>query len=205
MKLNIRVENWNGHAIRFIEKSQDDWWAIAKDVTVALGYSQTQAMTKHLKSKYLTSSRLDGMNAKITLINEQGIYKAVTRSQRPEAEEFEDWIFNMIKILRKSSGLEGFQIFRMLDREHQKETMSKLSQKLDNPVRVDFIKANTIANKAVSSMNKHPKMLKKEQMTPDMLIQRQRVLDDVVDLMALTDKFDIGISVSDTIYSKYVN
>ena len=205
MKLNIRVENWNGHAIRFIEKSQDDWWAIAKDVTVALGYSQTQAMTKHLKSKYLTSSRLDGMNAKITLINEQGIYKAVTRSQRPEAEEFEDWIFNMIKILRKSSGLEGFQIFRMLDREHQKETMSKLSQKLDNPVRVDFIKANTIANKAVSSMNKHPKMLKKEQMTPDMLIQRQRILGDIVDLMALTNKFDIGISVSDTIYSKYVN
>lgn len=49
-----------------------------------------------------------------------------------------------LKYSGQSSGLEGFQIFRMLDKEHQKEMMGKLSHALQHPVRVDFIKANTI-------------------------------------------------------------
>lgn len=83
--------------------------------------------------------------------------------------------------------------------------MQKLKVSLRNPVRVDFIKANTIANKAVSSRYGHPKMIKKEQMTPDMLVVRQEVLDDTVNLMGLKEKFDLDIPISTTIYSKYAN
>lgn len=202
--MNIRIENWMGYDIRFVEIEPEDWWAVAKDIADALGYKETTQMTRHLNKKYFTSVRLTGMNQKFKAINEQGIYKAVTRSQRPEAEEFEDWIFDMVKQLRKNSGLQGFQIFRMLDREHQKEAMSRLSGGLRNPVRVDFIKANTIANKAVSSFYGHPKMLKKDQMTPDMLVQRQEILDDAVNLMQMSDKFRLDISISETIYDKYM-
>jgi prophage antirepressor-like protein len=202
--MNAKVENWNGHNIRFVEVQPEDWWAIAKDVADALQYSDTNAMTRHLKSKYLTAVKLTGVRQKFTAINEQGIYKAITRSQRPEAEEFEDWIFDMVKRLRKASGLEGFQIFRMLDKEHQKEAMSKMSRALETPARVDFIKANTIANKAVSSKHGHPKMLKKEQMTPQMLVERQKVLDDTVTLMIAADNFGLDLSISEKVYSKYV-
>jgi prophage antirepressor-like protein len=207
MKINMRTEIWNGHTIRFIEKSQDDWWAIAKDVALALSYRDAHNMTRIIDSEEQSTHKvsMENKSRKMSIISETGIYEAVFNSERSEAKEFKRWVKEMIKTLRKSSGLEGFQIFRMLDKEHQKETMSKLSRSLENPVRVDFIKANTIANKAVSSMNKHPKMLKKEQMTPDMLVQRQRILDDTVELMSLTSKFDIGISVSETIYNKYVH
>ncbi|WP_342441739.1 BRO family protein [Lysinibacillus sp. FSL K6-0075] len=201
--MNINTENWLDYEVRFVE-IEGEWWGIAKDIADALGYSQTQAMTKHLKKKYLTSSKLDDMNQKVTLISEQGIYKAVTRSQRPEAEAFEDWLFEVVRTLRQTSGLEGFQIFRMLDKEHQKETMTKLHQSLLKPTKVNFIKANTIANKAVSSRHGHPKSLKKNQMTPEMLIEREPILTDTVDLMIAKEKFQLDLSVSKKVYEKYV-
>lgn len=111
----------------------------------------------------------------------------------------------MLKTLRQSTGLEGFQIFRMLDKEHQREAMGKLCESLKKPARVDFIKANTIADKAISTKYGYPKMLKKKDMTPDMLVQRQPILEDTVNLMATVDKFNLDISVSQTIYSKHAH
>lgn len=97
----------------------------------------------------------------------------------------------MVKQLRKNSGLEGFQIFHMLDKEHQKEAMERLKEGFRDPNKPDFIKANTIANKAVSTMFGYPKMIKKDQMTPEMLVRRQEVLDDTVNLMSTADKFKL--------------
>jgi prophage antirepressor-like protein len=137
------------------------------------------------------------------IVNEIGIYDAIFSSRKKEAREFKHWVFNMLKTLRESTGLEGFQVFRMLDKEHQKEAMAKLKASLEHPVRVDFIKANTIANKAVSIKYDRPKMLKKGQMTPQMLAYRQQVLEDTVNLMGVVDKFKLPVSVSQAIYGKY--
>lgn len=46
--MNINTENWLDYEVRFVE-IEGEWWGIAKDIADALGYSQTQAMTKHLK------------------------------------------------------------------------------------------------------------------------------------------------------------
>lgn len=202
--MKIKTENWLDYEIRFVE-IEGEWWGIAKDIADALGYSDTHAMTRHLKSKFLTTVKLTGMNQKYTAISEQGIYKAITRSQRLEAEEFEDWIFDVIRTLRQASGLEGFQIFRLLDKEQQKVTMDKLNQSMQNPTKINFIKANTIANKAVSSRHGYKKMLKKNQMSPEMLIDREPILNDAVDLMITKEKFRLNLSVSEKVYEKYVH
>jgi prophage antirepressor-like protein len=146
-----------------------------------------------------------GREQDTNIISEKAIYRLVFKSRKKEAEEFQDWVYTMLKELRKTTGLEGFQIFRMLDKEHQKEAMSKLSNNLKNPVRIDFIKANTIANKAVSNVFGHKKMVKKDAMTPDMLVKRQEILDSTTELMAIKDKFSMDISVSEVVYSKYMN
>ena len=99
--------------------------------------------------------------------------------------------------------VEGFQVFRMLDKEHQKEAMAKLNCNLRNPVRVDFIKANTIANKAVSNKHGYSKMLKKGTMSPQMLVDREPILEDTVELISVNEKFGLGISVSKAVYQKY--
>lgn len=202
--MKIKTENWLDYEIRFVE-IEGEWWGIAKDIADALGYSDTHAMTRHLKSKFLTTVKLTGMNQKYTAISEQGIYKAITRSQRLEAEEFEDWIFDVIRTLRQASGLEGFQIFRLLDKEQQKVTMDKLNQSMQNPTKINFIKANTIANKAVSSRHGYKKMLKKNQMSPEMLIDREPILNDAVELMITKEKFRLNLSVSEKVYEKYVH
>ena len=164
MKLNIRIENWGGHEIRFIERTQDDWWAVAKDISKPLGYANSNKMTRYLdkdevglfnwKKKQKPDLVLCFSDFKyksmVPVVSETGIYEAIFNSGRDEAKEFKKWVKEMIKKLRQSSGLEGFQIFRMLDKEHQKETMSKLSQNLEKPVRVDFIKANSIAHAQTS-------------------------------------------------------
>ena len=76
---------------------------------------------------------------------------------------------------------------------------------LKAPVRIDFIKANTIANKAVSNVFGHKKMIKKGDMSPNMLVKRQEILDNTTELMAVKDKFGMNISVSNMVYSKYAN
>lgn len=124
------------------------------------------------------------------------------KSRKKEAEAFQDWIFDIIKELRQSTGLEGFQVFRMLDKEHQKEAMTKLSHAITEPKPVDYIKANVIANKAVSTIYGHSKMVKKKDMTPEMLVDRETILDETVELMTVKEKYGLQFSVSEKIYNR---
>jgi len=199
----MKVENWNGHNIRFVWKD-GDWWGVAKDVCDALGYENSRkALSDHVekedKNTVTIRYGIQG-NPNMTVISEFGIYDLVFNSHMPEAKSFKRWVYAVIKSLRQASGLEGFEIFRMLDKEHQKEAMKRLQDGLRQPRKVDYIKANTIADKAVSSRYGHPKMVKKSDMSPEMLAEREAILDDTVQLMALNDKYGMGISVSQTIY-----
>ncbi|BBW97265.1 BRO-N domain-containing protein [Geobacillus icigianus] len=209
----IRIEEWSGHQIRFIEKSSGDWWAVLADISKALNL-QTAAVARRLRTiekrvkKDLISSHTlptSGGPQEMTIVNEYGIYEAITQSRKEEAIDFRFWVYDVLKLLRQASGLEGFQVFRMLDKDHQKEMMNQLRNSLEQPKQVDYIKANTIANKAVSTKYGYPKMVKKNEMTPNMLVERQRILEDIVNLMAIKEKFGLDISVSKTIYSKYIS
>lgn len=202
--MKLRIEDWNGYKIRFVEKEPGEWWGVLKDITDALGlktWKVNQRLDNDLLSKYTLYT--PGGSQEMLIVNEIGIYDAIFSSRKKEAKEFKQWVFIMLKELRASSGLEGFQVFRMLDKEHQKEAMQNLKKSLFHPVRVDFIKANTISNKAISNMYEYPRMMKKGQMSPTMLVQRQQVLEDTVTLMGVVDKFRLDIPVSQTIYSKY--
>lgn len=199
----MKIENWNGHNIRFVWKD-GDWWGVAKDVCDALGYENSRkALADHVekedKNTVTIRYGIQG-NPNMTVISEFGIYDLVFNSHMPEAKSFKRWVYAVIKSLRQASGLEGFEIFRMLDKEHQKEAMRRLQDGLRQPRKVDYIKANTIADKAVSSRYGHPKMVKKGDMSPEMLAEREAILDDTVQLMTLNDKYGMGISVSQTIY-----
>ncbi len=198
----IKTEKWNGFDIRFIEKD-GEWWAVLKDVCNALGLD-TRMTSRRLEKDVLFRHPLEtaGGQQEMLIVSEYGIYEVIFRSNKPEAKDFRKWVYKMLSELRKASGYEGFEIFRMLDKEHQKEMMKKLQEGLKSPARVDFIKANTIANKAVSLKHGYQKMVKKATMTPEMLKDREPILADTVELMAVKDKYGLDVSVSDTIYKK---
>ena len=46
-------------------------------------------------------------------------------------------------------------------------------------------------------------MIKKGEMSPQMLIEREPILEDTVELMSVNEKFGLGISVSKAVYQKY--
>ena len=196
----MKTELWNGYSIRFIEKD-GEWWAVLKDVCSALNL-RVDAVKIRLEDDTISNGVVaDTLNRKqeMLIVNEFGIYDTVFQSRKKEAKDFKRWIYSVIKQLRQSIGLEGFQIFRMLDKEHQKAAMSKLNHTLNHPVRIDFIKANTISNKIISDKHGYPKMIKKSEMTPDMLVERQDVLDSTVELMGIQDKYKLDFSVSDKV------
>lgn len=198
----IKIEKWCNHEIRFVEKD-GEWWAVLKDVCDALGL-KAKKVRERLEKEVLSKGTLEtaGGQQEMLIVNEYGIYDTVFQSRKKEAKDFRKWVYKMLSELRKASGYEGFEIFRMLDKEHQKEMMKKLQEGLKKPARVDFIKANTIANKAVSLKHGYPKMVKKADMAPEMLKDREPILADTVELMAVKDKYGLDVSVSDTIYKK---
>ena len=197
----MRIEYWNKHPIRFVEVN-GEWWAVLKDVCDALGL-QAYLVNRRLEddhvSKLVIKDRLN-RNQETLIISEYGIYDTVFQSRKKEAKEFRHWVYGVIKELREAAGYKGFEVFALLDKEHQKEAMKRLRDGLRKPVKVDFIKANTIANKAVSLKYGYPKMIKKADMNPAMLADRESLLDDTVELMSVNEKHGLGLSVSKEIY-----
>ncbi|HEQ8690831.1 TPA: Bro-N domain-containing protein [Streptococcus pyogenes] len=198
-----KTETWNGYTIRFVEH-QREWWAVLADIAKALDlnpkFIKQRLGDEVVSNNHVTDSL--GRQQEMLIVNEFGIYETIFSSRKKEAKTFKLWVFETIKQLRQSTGLEGFQVFRMLDKEHQKQAMNRLVNGLEQVKQTDLIKANTIANKAVSNKYGLPKMISKSQMTEQMLKDREQLLDDTVELMVIKDKFDLGISVSNAIYSR---
>ena len=197
----MRTEDWKGHTIRFVE-IKGEWWAVLKDVCDALDLN-TKWVKQRLEDEVVSNNHIkDSLDRlqEMLIVNEYGIYDTVFQSRKKEAKEFRHWVYEVIKELREAAGYKGFEVFALLDKEHQKEAMRKLRDSLRKPVRVDFIKANTIANKAVSLKYGYPKMIKKADMNPAMLADREGLLDDTVELMSVNEKHKLGLSVSKEIY-----
>ncbi|MFD3244373.1 Bro-N domain-containing protein [Staphylococcus simulans] len=201
---------FNDKEIRFIEKD-NEYWAVASDVAKVLGFRDANTAVRYLPTH--TRGTLKGRTTSdkkkarkfqdYTVINEKGIYRLVMRSNKTEAEEFQDWICDVLVELRRLTGLKGYEAFRMLDKEKQKEAMAIIKRAHKSDKQINYIKANTIANKAVSTAFGYEKMISKEEMTPDMLEVRQIILDDVVKLTETKNQFNLDIKVSKSIYDKY--
>ncbi|KHD45013.1 BRO-N domain-containing protein [Streptococcus hongkongensis] len=199
----MKVEYWNGYDIRFVEH-KGEWWAVLADICHALDLKPKRVKERLVDEVVSTDHIPDklGRNQEMLIVNEFGIYDTIFSSRKPEAKSFKFWVFETIKQLRQATGLEGFEVFRMLDKEHQKEAMARLTNSLGMVSKKDLIKANTITNKAVSNKFGYSKMVKKSEMTPDMLVARETILDDTVELMGIKEKFGLNISVSESIYNK---
>ncbi|HEQ8979347.1 TPA: Bro-N domain-containing protein, partial [Streptococcus pyogenes] len=144
----MRTETWNGYTIRFIEH-QGEWWAVLADIAKALDlnpkFIKQRLGDEVVSNNHVTDSL--GRQQEMLIVNEFGIYETIFSSRKKEAKTFKLWVFETIKQLRQSTGLEGFQVFRMFDKEHQKKAMNRLVDGLQNATKKDLIKANTIANK----------------------------------------------------------
>lgn len=102
---NIQIfNNTEFGEIRVVEKNGESWF-VGKDVADALGYSDTQAMTRRLDSDDLMTDKMSGMNMKSTLINESGLYSAILGSKLKTAKKFKRWVTSeVLPSIRKHGG-----------------------------------------------------------------------------------------------------
>lgn len=111
-----------------------------------------------------------------------------------------EWKFKYIEAFNK---MEKYINFRKADVQIQKNSMQFLCDNLEMPTPKDYIKANTIADKCVSNIYGYPKMVKKKDMSAEMLEAREPILRDTVEFMAFKDKYDLDTPVSEAIYRKF--
>ncbi|HFQ9028376.1 TPA: Bro-N domain-containing protein [Streptococcus agalactiae] len=198
-----KTETWNGYTIRFVEH-RGEWWAVLADIAKALDLNP-KFIKQRLGDEVVSNNHVAdslGRQQEMLIVNEFGIYETIFSSRKKEAKTFKLWVFETIKQLRQSTGLEGFQVFRMFDKEHQKQAMNRLVDGLQNATKKDLIKANTIANKAVSDLYGYPKMVSKNEMTENMLRDREPILDETVELIKVKEKYGLNFSVSEAIYNQ---
>lgn len=205
------VKQYSDHNVRFINKN-GEYWAVASDVAKVLefrdAYNATKYLPKHARGTLKGSSTSDNAKARkyqdYTVINEKGIYRLAMRSNKPEAVHFQDWICDMLVDLRQGTGLPPYDAFDMLDKQHQISVMDLLNNNYEDISDKVFMKANAISNKAVSTIYGYDKMISKGVMTKEMKQLRQIILNDTVQLIITAQKFNLDISISKTIYDKYI-
>ena len=122
----MRVENWCGYDIRFVEVS-GEWYAILKDICDALGL-RTAKVSERLDPSMLErvpievevpSKDVDSQIFWMLAVNEIGIYEALFASRRLEARKFRMWAATVLQKLRMRVGLEGYEVMKMTDPEIQ--------------------------------------------------------------------------------------
>ena len=138
---DTRVENWRGYDIRFVE-IDGEWWAILKDICDALDLKSFKVSQRldpsmlervrvdvsDIPSRYVTSDPVsNGITSRarktqdMLAVNEIGIYEALFASRKLEARKFRMWAGDVMRKLRKSVGLEGYEVMRMTEPEIQEE------------------------------------------------------------------------------------
>lgn len=167
----MRIENWCGYDIRFVE-IDGEWWAILKDICDALklrtdgiasrldlsmlervlvetsnvlskdlrsdpisNVDRSDIPSKYIRYEHKPIKSIDkGMIGKdigrrqgenktrwMLAVNEIGIYEALFASRKLEARKFRIWAGTVMQKLRKSVGLEGYEVMRMTEPDIQDE------------------------------------------------------------------------------------
>lgn len=129
----MKIENWCGYEIRFIERD-GEWWAILKDICNALGL-RAKKVSERLDPEMMIQVKIEVSDAPsrdlrsrgenesrwMLAVNELGIYETLFASRRPEARKFRRWSAKVMQKLRKTVGLEGYEAMRMTDSEVQQQ------------------------------------------------------------------------------------
>lgn len=210
----IKRMRWNDrelHCIEWLINGELEWCFLGKEVVEVLGYELGKnSYTKYTKRfcdeeeviKVKSKEIIDKLNKskmelfKVNrkgeeLITETGVYSLILSSPMPEAKEFKKWVKGIIRSLRQKSGLEQWQLWRMMDKEHQKTVNSIVMEVGNKDRKVNCIITNNAVNKIIScdlfSFNKPLKKAEMEKYEKMMLVDREEVLQKYADNLIIND------------------
>lgn len=113
--------------------------------------------------------------------------------------------FNKMEELLYDKNTDRYKEIKEEEKTIQKKEMDKLKSGIKEITPFMYMKANTIADKAVSIKFGYKKMIKKSEMTSDMLMERSRIMSYITSLM-ISQSLGIQIeSISNVIYNNIQN
>lgn len=91
--MELAIYDYNAQSVRTVNLDGQVWF-LAKDVCDVLEIKDTsQAMERlSVKQKLMRTLQVSGQGRETWLVNESGLYKLILRSNKKEAERFQDWI-----------------------------------------------------------------------------------------------------------------
>ena len=98
--------NFKGFDLRCVLIDDQPWFA-ATDVCAALGVGNASKATSKLTSSEVSRWKLStATHARPNnIVNEAGLYKLIFQSRKPEAKQFQDWVFGtVLPAIRKDGG-----------------------------------------------------------------------------------------------------
>ena len=103
MNSQLQVFDYNGSAVRTVEKDGEIWF-VAKDVCDVLGYKNvTQTLDDNLDDDERSIISI-GRQGDTNIITESGGFALVLRSNKPEAKKFRKWVTGTVLPQIKRTG-----------------------------------------------------------------------------------------------------
>ena len=99
----------NDYNVRVQLIDAEPWFCLA-DVCCVLSVDRTSRLLRDLDEKGLADCHTltNGGNQKIKFVNEPNLYRVIFRSNKPEAKQFQDWVFNeVLPTIRKTGKYEA--------------------------------------------------------------------------------------------------
>lgn len=93
----------------------DESWFIADDIAKVLDFGHTPHMVRMLDDDETRVHIVDrsGGARKMTIINESGLYNAIFRSRKPEAQAFRKWVTGVVLPAIRATGHYGQRASRI--------------------------------------------------------------------------------------------
>lgn len=85
---------FHSHDVRVLtDEENTPWWVVA-DVCAILGLTNPSKVAGRLKPNEIKTLTFD--YTPYLIVNEQGLYRLIMRSNKPDAERFQDWVFQEV-------------------------------------------------------------------------------------------------------------
>ena len=121
--LQLVTHTFGDITLRGFMDDNDNPFFVAADVAAALDYRDAANMTRLLAEDEIGGTRLVstlGGEQNMTVITESGLYRAIFKSTKPEAENFRLWVFrDVLPSIRKTGGY-----YMTITSEHYRDLMS---------------------------------------------------------------------------------
>ena len=125
-ELQIFKNNKFGEVRTIIDKNNNVWFCL-KDICNILGIENSRNVKRRIKESYVQeidvgiNTGLAVQNFKMTFVNEPGLYDCVFASNKAEALEFKDWVFeDILPSIRKTGMYLTDNVFDLMMKSPEK-------------------------------------------------------------------------------------